>query len=124
MHAGLWRMLSYSLEILPSLSSNKVRYQKRCHKRRNDERRFREGMHLMSKPRQRSSHLTSPSEKNNGDATSSPATATQIPGPRPALDDQDGWKAYWAARGQPWRTEPEIDAKRQAELDQHRAIVP
>jgi uncharacterized protein YjbI with pentapeptide repeats len=81
-------------------------------------------MHLMSKPRQRSSHLTSPSEKNNGDATSSPATATQIPGPRPALDDQDGWKAYWAARGQPWRTEPEIDAKRQAELNQHRAIVP
>lgn len=43
---------------------------------------------------------------------------------RPAPDDSGAWDAYWKALGQPWRAEPEIDLKRQAELAQRRAIVP
>jgi uncharacterized protein YjbI with pentapeptide repeats len=43
---------------------------------------------------------------------------------RPAPDDHDAWRAYWKEQGQPWRTEPEIDLKRQEELSKHRAIVP
>ncbi len=42
----------------------------------------------------------------------------------PSLDDRDGWRAYWKAHNQPWRTEPEIDTKRQKELAQRRDIVP
>lgn len=34
------------------------------------------------------------------------------------------WRAYWQSQGQPWRTEPEIDARRQEELSKRRAIVP
>ena len=78
----------------------------------------------MSKPRQRSPRPTTLSEKDNGKSTSTLAAASQTSVPRPALDDRDAWKAYWAARGQPWRTEPEIDQKRQRELAQRRAIVP
>jgi uncharacterized protein YjbI with pentapeptide repeats len=36
----------------------------------------------------------------------------------------DGWNAHWAERGQPWRTEPEIDERRQAELAARRATAP
>jgi uncharacterized protein YjbI with pentapeptide repeats len=32
---------------------------------------------------------------------------------RPANTDPDAWQKYWEAQGQPWRTEPEIDAARQ-----------
>src|SRR5437016_2827225 len=46
------------------------------------------------------------------------------PPQRPAPGDRDAWHAYWTAQGQPWRTEPEIDPKRQAELARHRATVP
>ena len=35
---------------------------------------------------------------------------------RPANDDGEAWKAYWKAQGQPWCTEPEIDAERQKYL--------
>jgi len=34
------------------------------------------------------------------------------------------WKAHWEVLGQGWRTEPEIDEKRQEELAQRRVIVP
>ncbi len=34
------------------------------------------------------------------------------------------WKAHWEAQGQGWRTEPEINAQRQAELTKHRNIKP
>src|SRR2546421_4787418 len=44
--------------------------------------------------------------------------------PRPSPEDTEGWKAYWQAQDQPWRTEPEIDMKRQEELTQRRAVVP
>lgn len=30
---------------------------------------------------------------------------------------------YWQAKGFPWRTKPEIDAKRQEELNKRRAVV-
>jgi uncharacterized protein YjbI with pentapeptide repeats len=43
---------------------------------------------------------------------------------QPAPDDQEGWRAYWKERQQPWRTEPEIDTQRQEELAKRRAIVP
>src|SRR5436305_409744 len=46
------------------------------------------------------------------------------PLPRPAPEDAEAWKAYWQAQGQPWRTMPEIDAKRQEELAQCRKIAP
>ena len=34
------------------------------------------------------------------------------------------WRQHWRSQGQPWRTEPEIDAKRQEELSKRRDIVP
>ncbi len=43
---------------------------------------------------------------------------------RSANDDTEGWKAHWEKQGQPWRIEPEIDTKRQEELDKRRKIVP
>src|SRR5450759_2525637 len=43
---------------------------------------------------------------------------------RPTNDDKEAWKAYWKAQSQTWRTEPEIDTKRQQELAQCRAVVP
>src|SRR5437879_3475730 len=43
---------------------------------------------------------------------------------RPTINDRAVWYTYWRERGQSWRTEPEIDEKRQAELTSHRAIVP
>ncbi len=44
--------------------------------------------------------------------------------PRPGIDDRVEWQAYWQAQGQPWRREPEIDKKRQKQLDRMRAIEP
>jgi uncharacterized protein YjbI with pentapeptide repeats len=56
-------------------------------------------------------------------------TPRQAPPPiqppqRPALDDREAWYTYWKAQSQSWRTEPEIDTKRQKELDGCRAITP
>src|SRR5260370_39553132 len=34
------------------------------------------------------------------------------------------WCDHWQAQDQPWRTEPEIDKKRQQELSTRRTIVP
>lgn len=42
----------------------------------------------------------------------------------PAVQDREGWQSFWAERGQAWRTEPEIDEERQAELAARRSIVP
>jgi uncharacterized protein YjbI with pentapeptide repeats len=38
--------------------------------------------------------------------------------------NKEEWRQYWQAKGFPWRTEPEIDAKRQEELSMCRAVVP
>ncbi|GAC1354203.1 MAG: hypothetical protein NVSMB38_32040 [Ktedonobacteraceae bacterium] len=38
--------------------------------------------------------------------------------------NQEAWKTYWKSQGQLWRTEPEIDKKRQEQLAHHRTIVP
>ena len=43
--------------------------------------------------------------------------------PRPTSDDQDQWKAYWTAQGEPWRTEPEISSERQEELARRRDTI-
>lgn len=43
---------------------------------------------------------------------------------RPTMSNLEGWKAYWKKQGQLWRTEPEIDKKRQEELAKYRAITP
>ena len=43
---------------------------------------------------------------------------------RPPVHDHDAWRIYWHAQNQPWRTEPEIDTKRQQELARCRAIAP
>src|SRR5438874_1117492 len=43
---------------------------------------------------------------------------------RPTTNNRKDWQAYWRQQGQPWRTEPEINAKRQRELAQRRAITP
>src|SRR2546423_1668547 len=42
----------------------------------------------------------------------------------PSTQDRATWQAFWAKQGQPWRTEPEIDAERQAILDDRRKITP
>jgi uncharacterized protein YjbI with pentapeptide repeats len=41
---------------------------------------------------------------------------------RPANDDREGWKKFWEAQGQSWRTEPDIDGERQKYLDERRRI--
>ena len=43
---------------------------------------------------------------------------------RPSAQDRETWKAFWAKQGQEWRTEPEIDTERQAELAARRSITP
>jgi hypothetical protein len=43
---------------------------------------------------------------------------------RPHNDDKKAWNTYWKAQGQPWRTEPEIDAERQKHLTERRSITP
>jgi uncharacterized protein YjbI with pentapeptide repeats len=42
----------------------------------------------------------------------------------PSTQDCQTWKEFWAKQGLEWRTEPEIDAERQAELTARRSITP
>jgi uncharacterized protein YjbI with pentapeptide repeats len=44
--------------------------------------------------------------------------------PQLLLASPEEWRKHWQSQDQPWRTEPEIDAKRQRELTQQRAIIP
>ena len=49
----------------------------------------------------------------------------QPPQRRPkSADDCEGWKAFWAAQGMLWRTEPEIGEERQHYLAERRRIMP
>lgn len=43
---------------------------------------------------------------------------------RPMAENLEEWQAYWQTQGQAWRSEPEIDKKRQKRLEQLRAIEP
>src|SRR6266700_6702790 len=43
---------------------------------------------------------------------------------QPSPTSPEEWHQHWQSQGQPWRTEPEINAERQAELNRHRAIIP
>lgn len=47
--------------------------------------------------------------------------ARQLPPAPPGIttNDCDLWRDYWRKQKQPWRTEPEIDAQRQAQLAQY-----
>ena len=51
-------------------------------------------------------------------------TTQASPLQRPPHDDKEAWKAYWREQGQPWRTEPEIDAERQTYLAERRSTMP
>lgn len=44
--------------------------------------------------------------------------------PQSSPTSPEEWRQYWQAKGFLWRTEPEINAKRQEELSKCRAIVP
>src|SRR6266567_2665412 len=52
-----------------------------------------------------------------------PSPRRSLSHPHPASDDRDAWHAYWTALDQPWRTELEIDLKRQEELAQRRTTA-
>jgi uncharacterized protein YjbI with pentapeptide repeats len=43
---------------------------------------------------------------------------------RPTDDNREAWRVYWQAADMPWRTEPEIEAERQAYLAERRAVTP
>lgn len=43
---------------------------------------------------------------------------------QPATEDAVDWQAYWQSQGQPWRSEPEIEKRRQEQLERMRAITP
>jgi len=43
--------------------------------------------------------------------------------PAPVSQPSD-WPAHWRSQGQTWRTEPEIDATRQQQLEAYRAVAP
>jgi Pentapeptide repeats (8 copies) len=47
-----------------------------------------------------------------------------LPPLRPSTNDSNSWRDYWHQLGQPWRTEPEIEAERQKYLDECRNIIP
>jgi uncharacterized protein YjbI with pentapeptide repeats len=61
--------------------------------------------------------------KRRGTMAFSPAVLPQALVARPAADDRDAWRAYWAAQSQAWRKEPEIDPMRQAELARCQASI-
>jgi uncharacterized protein YjbI with pentapeptide repeats len=44
--------------------------------------------------------------------------------PRFSKQEREKWQAFWVEQGMPWRTEPEIDAARQAELNTCCKVVP
>lgn len=77
----------------------------------------------MSRQHKRAPRSTSLSAKTNGKGAS-PVLSFQASEPFPNPDDRAAWETHWAAQGQPWRTEPEIDQKRQKELETRRAIAP
>jgi hypothetical protein len=52
-------------------------------------------------------------------------TKSSDAGPQwPTNDDPTALRAYWQAKGQPWRTEPEIVKERKEALARRRAITP
>jgi hypothetical protein len=67
-----------------------------------------------SSSKKRASQSVQPSQSSQTPPVQQPS-APQTP---------EEWRAHWQAQGQPWRTEPEIDAQRQEELTKRRAITP
>ncbi len=60
-------------------------------------------------------------KRNQQTRTTAVTQAESTPIVRPQNDDLAAWQAYWAAQGQPWRTQPEIAPDRQAYLAERRA---
>ncbi|HEY1353408.1 MAG TPA: pentapeptide repeat-containing protein [Ktedonobacteraceae bacterium] len=55
----------------------------------------------------------------------SPQTPQVVRGqPQHSPTSPEEWRQHWQSQGQPWRIEPEIDAKRREELRNHRTISP
>jgi uncharacterized protein YjbI with pentapeptide repeats len=52
------------------------------------------------------------------------ANRLSISGKDTKTDDRTAWGIYWQKLRQPWRTEPEIETKRQKFLDERRSIIP
>jgi hypothetical protein len=54
------------------------------------------------------------------------ASANQFiaPSQQPLPTDREAWRTYWQTQDQPWRTEPEIDQERQAELAKVGLLLP
>ena len=52
------------------------------------------------------------------------ASPSSAPPQRPPTDDHGAWHKFWISQQQPWRTEPEIDQKRQHYLAQRLEIRP
>jgi uncharacterized protein YjbI with pentapeptide repeats len=68
---------------------------------------------------------THASPKRRRNPKISKQNGTQTPAvKRPANDDKSAWIEYWKAQGQPWRTEPEIDAELQKYLAVCHKITP
>ena len=53
-----------------------------------------------------------------------PSDYLVAPTQHPLPTDREAWSVYWQAQSQPWRTEPEIDEKRQEYLVGRRSILP
>lgn len=66
--------------------------------------------------KQRRSRKTNTTNQKNGKQ----ARSAQ----HPSNKDKEGWKAFWISKGQPWRTEPEIDVTRQKILTDCYNITP
>jgi uncharacterized protein YjbI with pentapeptide repeats len=49
---------------------------------------------------------------------------SQTGGQQPPPGDRGAWRAWWSARGQPWRQEPEVAAERAQFLAQRRGVAP
>src|SRR2546423_1145876 len=64
--------------------------------------------------KQRRSRKTNIANQENSNSSQRPADD----------DDKEAWKTYWNKQGQPWRTEPEINAERQKYLAERRDIKP
>jgi hypothetical protein len=56
--------------------------------------------------------------------TSAPSNQHVALPQHPLPSDREAWSVYWQVKGQRWRTEPEIDIRRQECLAQRRIILP
>jgi len=70
------------------------------------------------------SRLFSPFLKDKSSNASGQVNRPTTQFSRPSPHDHEAWPTYWRTQNQPWRTEPEIDSKRQKYLAQRCSISP